>query len=105
MQIEIPTMAIRYSCKRLLKVCCRKEYAKQRAALINSKRASRSFIAGNPLPFDSKVKEWKYWVANITDAAKPGQPAPNAEPIRGTIKDTTHISVIDKNGNMFDSTP
>jgi gamma-glutamyltranspeptidase/glutathione hydrolase len=82
-----------------------KEYAKQRAALINLKRASRSFIAGNPLPFDSKVKEWKYWVANIPDAAKPEQPAPNAEPIRGTLKDTTHISVVDSAGNVFDSTP
>src|SRR5215813_12093792 len=82
-----------------------KQYAKQRAALINAKQASRSFIAGNPLPFDSKVKEWKYWVANITDAAKPGQPAPDAEPIRGTVKDTTHIAIVDKSGNVFDSTP
>jgi gamma-glutamyltranspeptidase/glutathione hydrolase len=82
-----------------------KEYAKQRAVLINPKRASRSFIAGNPLPFDSKVKEWKYWVANITDAVKPGQPAPNAEPIRGTLKDTTHIAIVDSAGNVFDSTP
>src|SRR6185503_14593600 len=60
-----------------------KAYAKQRAALIQPKGASRSFIAGNPLPFDSKIKEWKYWVADIKDGAKPGQPAPNAEPIRG----------------------
>jgi gamma-glutamyltranspeptidase/glutathione hydrolase len=82
-----------------------KDYARQRAAMINPKRASRSFIAGNPLPFDSKVKEWKYWVANVRDAATPGQPAPNAEPIRGTIKDTTHIAVIDNTGNVFDSTP
>src|SRR5215831_3413143 len=82
-----------------------KEYAKQRAALIQPKRASRSFIAGNPLPFDSKVKEWKYWVANISDAAKPGQPGPDAEPIRGTVKDTTHIAIIDSAGNVFDSTP
>ena len=82
-----------------------KAYAKERAKLIDPKHASRAFIAGNPLPFDSKVKEWKYWVANIADGARPGQPVPDAEPIRGTIKDTTHISVIDKNGNMFDSTP
>jgi len=82
-----------------------KEYARQRAALINPKRASRSFIAGNPLPFDSKVKEWKYWVANIADGAKPGQPAPEGEPIRGTLKDTTHIAIVDRAGNVFDSTP
>ena len=82
-----------------------KDYARQRAALINPKRASRSFVAGNPLPFDSKVKEWKYWVANLVDAAKPGQLAPNAEPIRGSIKDTTHIAIVDQAGNVFDSTP
>src|SRR2546425_4824699 len=82
-----------------------KAYAKQRAALIDAKHASRGFIAGNPLPFDSKVKEWKYWVANIPDGTKSAGPAPNAEPIRGTLKDTTHIAIIDNAGNMFDATP
>jgi gamma-glutamyltranspeptidase / glutathione hydrolase len=82
-----------------------KAYAKQRSSLIDPRHASRGFQAGNPLPFDSKVKEWKYWVANITDAKSPGGAAPDAEPIRGTRKDTTHISVIDKEGNVFDSTP
>ena len=82
-----------------------KAYAKQRAALIDPKHASRGFIAGNPMAFDSKVKEWKYWAANIADGTKSGGPAPDAEPIRGTIKDTTHISVIDKEGNIFDATP
>jgi gamma-glutamyltranspeptidase/glutathione hydrolase len=73
--------------------------------LIDPKKASTSFIAGNPLPFDTKVKDWKYWVANVKDGAKPGQPGPDAEPLRGTIKDTTHIAVIDRDGNIFDSTP
>ena len=82
-----------------------KAYAKERAKLIDPKKASRGFIAGNPLPFDTKVKEWKYWVANIADGYKPGQPGPDAEPLRGTLKDTTHISVIDHDGNIFDSTP
>ena len=82
-----------------------KPYAKLRAEQIDPKKASRGFIAGNPLPYDSKVKEWKYWVANIADGAKPGQPGPDAEPIRGTLKDTTHIAVIDRAGNVFDSTP
>jgi gamma-glutamyltranspeptidase/glutathione hydrolase len=82
-----------------------KAYAKSRAARIDPKKASRGFFAGDPLPYDSKVKEWKYWVANVTDGAKPGQPGPDAEPIRGTIKDTTHIAVIDRAGNIFDSTP
>jgi gamma-glutamyltranspeptidase/glutathione hydrolase len=82
-----------------------KAYAKQRAALIDPRHASRGFIAGNPLPFDTKVKEWKYWVANIPDGTKLGGSAPDAEPIRGTLKDTTHISIIDKEGNIFDATP
>jgi len=82
-----------------------KMYARERARLIDPKRASRAFVAGNPLPFDSKVKEWKYWVANIADGYQPNQPQPNAEPVSGTTKDTTHISVIDRDGNIFDSTP
>src|SRR5215470_9028445 len=60
-----------------------KDYAKERAKLIDPKRASRSFIAGNPLPFDPKVKEWSYWVANIQDAAQPGQPLVDPEPVAG----------------------
>jgi gamma-glutamyltranspeptidase/glutathione hydrolase len=82
-----------------------KEYAKTRAKRIDPKRASRAFIAGRPLPFDSQVKQWGYWTADIADGANPGQPAPDAEPLRGTIKDTTHIAVIDRDGNVFDSTP
>jgi gamma-glutamyltranspeptidase / glutathione hydrolase len=57
------------------------------------------------LPFDSKVKGWPYWVANITDAPERRQPSPDAESNDGAIKDTTHISVIDRDGNVFDSTP
>jgi gamma-glutamyltranspeptidase/glutathione hydrolase len=82
-----------------------KAYAQERAALIDPRKASRSFVAGNPLPFDTKVKEWKYWVANIADGYRPGQPAPDAEPLRGAVKDTTHIAIIDRDGNIFDSTP
>jgi gamma-glutamyltranspeptidase/glutathione hydrolase len=82
-----------------------KAYAKGRAGLIDSRKASRAYLAGNPLPFDSKVKEWKYWVANIADASEPRQPASESEPVGGMIKDTTHIAVIDKDGNVFDSTP
>ena len=82
-----------------------KAYARSRADRIDPKRASRAFAAGDPLPYDSHVKEWKYWVANIADGARPGQQGPDAEPIRGTLKDTTHIAVIDRAGNIFDSTP
>ncbi len=81
-----------------------KEYAKQRAKLIDPKRASRSFVAGDPLPFDSRVKQWAYWVANIKQPAPTG-PLPDAEPVAGGLKDTTHIAIIDKDGNIFDSTP
>ena len=82
-----------------------KAYARERAARIDPKRASRAFVAGNPLPFDAGVKAWKYWVANVADGYRPGEPAPDAEPLRGTIKDTTHIAIIDRAGNIFDSTP
>jgi gamma-glutamyltranspeptidase/glutathione hydrolase len=82
-----------------------KAYARERARLIDPRRASRAFVAGNPLPFDPRVKTWPYWVANIKDDTRPGGPAPDAEPIRGTLKDTTHIAVIDKDGNIFDATP
>ncbi|HMF27437.1 MAG TPA: gamma-glutamyltransferase, partial [Candidatus Cybelea sp.] len=82
-----------------------KEYAKQRAKLIDAKRANPTFVAGDPLPFDSKVKEWKYWVANIREQRKPDAPLPDAEPVAGAAKDTTHIAIIDKDGNVFDSTP
>jgi gamma-glutamyltranspeptidase/glutathione hydrolase len=82
-----------------------KAYARERSKLIDPKRASRAFVAGNPLSFDSTVKEWKYWVANVADGHTPGQPVPDAEPLRGTVKDTTHIAIIDRAGNIFDSTP
>ena len=41
----------------------------------------------------------------MADAVRPGAEVPNAEPIRGTLKDTTHIAIVDKDGNVFDSTP
>ena len=107
-----------------------KAYAAERARQIDPKRASKFFVAGNPLSYDTKVKEWTYWVANIREGHTAGQPAPEAEPIRGTAtgaaaspvtpagpatscaidstgtgKDTTHIAIIDKDGNIFDSTP
>ena len=84
-----------------------KAYAKERAKLIDPQRASTSFRAGNPMPFDSKVKQWKYWTANIAG----GTPSAAAAPVtiaqvnNGTVKDTTHIAIIDKDGNIFDCTP
>jgi gamma-glutamyltranspeptidase/glutathione hydrolase len=80
-----------------------KAYAKERAKLIDMKHASRSFIAGNPMAYDSKVKQWAYWTADLKEAA-PSPRLPDPERVSGA-KDTTHISIIDKDGNIFDSTP
>ncbi len=82
-----------------------KDYAKERAKLIDLQHASRAYIAGNPLPFDQHVKSWPYWVANLPDATKPGGPVVDPEPVAGAEKDTTHIAIIDKDGNIFDATP
>jgi gamma-glutamyltranspeptidase/glutathione hydrolase len=83
-----------------------KVYASERRKLIDPAHASKAFIAGDPLPFDSKVKTWPYWVAKIADGtAYVDGPSPDAELLRGIARDTTHIAVIDKDGNVFDSTP
>src|SRR5262249_6389007 len=52
-----------------------KEYAKTRAKLIDRKHASTTFIAGDPLPFDSKVKQWNFWKADVRDASSAGADA------------------------------
>ena len=44
-----------------------KEYAKERAALIDPKRASKAFIAGDPTKYDPQVKQWTYWKADVKD--------------------------------------
>lgn len=111
------------------------EYAAERAALIDPATASTQLRAGNPLPFDSTVTEWSFWIADEQAGSPDGVPPPSAEPIRGTdsgalepaepdplvqpigfkpriasdpqgfVKDTTHMAVIDADGNVFDSTP
>lgn len=83
-----------------------KAYAKQRAALIDPRRSSTTFIAGDPLAFDSTVKTWPFWKANIENGVTPrsgGAVAPDDS--SGIVKDTTHMAVIDKDGNVFDVTP
>jgi gamma-glutamyltranspeptidase/glutathione hydrolase len=92
-----------------------KAYAKERAALINPRQASRAFIAGDPLPFDSKVKTWTYSKFNIVDGTTTvsGDMASAAArdamsrglDSAGVSKDTTHMAVIDEAGNVFDVTP
>ena len=89
-----------------------KAYAKERAALIDPTRASSVFAAGDPFRFDSKVKEWPYWKANVradgTTARTGLDPlllSSLGQDSAGVSKDTTHMAVIDKDGNIFDATP
>ena len=77
-----------------------KAYAKERAALIDPKRASRSFVAGDPMKHDSRVKQWSFWKASVSDAASTRE-----DDSSGIVKDTTHMAVVDKEGNLFDATP
>ncbi len=79
-----------------------KEYGKARAAQIDMSRAIATQAAGDPLPFDPDVREWPFWVAGRTPAA--AQP-PVPDGYDPSLKDTTHIAVIDSAGNVFDSTP
>src|SRR6185503_6981110 len=44
-----------------------KAYAKERAALIDPRRASTAFVAGDPFRFDPQVKTWPYWRAHVPD--------------------------------------
>jgi gamma-glutamyltranspeptidase/glutathione hydrolase len=89
-----------------------KAYAKERAALIDPLRASTAFVAGDPLRYDSRVKDWPYWKADVPAGATPAPaatgaafpPALQPESI-GASKDTTHMAVIDRDGNLFDATP
>jgi gamma-glutamyltranspeptidase/glutathione hydrolase len=83
-----------------------KAYARERGTRIDPRHASKAFVAGNPLPFDSKVKTWSYWIANIADGTGVANDnSAEAELLRGIARDTTHIAVIDRDGNVFDSTP
>ncbi len=82
-----------------------KAYARERAALIDPRRASTSFIAGDPLKYDSKVKQWAFWKANVADATTPRTRGGDEENSPAIVKDTTHMAVIDKDGNIFDATP
>jgi len=96
-----------------------KEYAKVRAGQIDMAKAETEQVAGDPLPFDPVVKEWRFWKAGRTEAdgeSRRSSAGAKAEakaeggPVRAgdedpSLKDTTHIAIIDKDGNVFDSTP
>ena len=82
-----------------------KEYARLRSDEIDMTSSISDFIAGDPLPFDSAVSEWPYWVAAEQDD-EPEDPLPMASADHaGSLKDTSHIAIIDEEGNVFDSTP
>jgi gamma-glutamyltranspeptidase/glutathione hydrolase len=80
-----------------------KAYAKERAALIDMRTASKAFIAGDPLKHDSTVKTWPYARFNIADGTR--LTTAQGDDSTGIVKDTTHMAVIDKDGNVFDATP
>ena len=82
-----------------------KAYAKARAGQIDMARASTAFKAGNPLEHDPDVNEWPFWVADIEDGRATEDSPTSFVPDAGALKDTTHIAVIDRDGNVFDSTP
>jgi gamma-glutamyltranspeptidase/glutathione hydrolase len=80
-----------------------KAYAKERAALIDRGRASTSFIAGDPLKYDSTVTQWPFWKADVAQAMTPR--TVRGDDSSGVVKDTTHMAIVDKDGNIFDATP
>ena len=82
-----------------------KTYAGERAAEIDAARASVAFHAGDPLPHDPDVDEWPYWVADIEDGEAVSDADGSFVPSAGGLKDTTHIAIIDGDGNVFDATP
>ena len=80
-------------------------YAQARAAEIDPGRASLAFRAGDPLPHDPDVDEWPFWQADIADGVAASDADGSFVPSAGGLKDTTHIAVIDADGNVFDATP
>jgi gamma-glutamyltranspeptidase/glutathione hydrolase len=82
-----------------------KDYARERAALIDMARANKDFVAGNPLPYDSSVDSWPYWIAGQQDDSGSEGLSAAAVDHDGSLKDTSHIAIIDEEGNVFDSTP
>lgn len=84
-----------------------KAYAQQRASRIDMGKAEVAQVAGDPLPFDPKVKAWPFWIAGgVGGVGGTGEGGPvRAGDEDPSLKDTTHIAIIDKDGNVFDATP
>src|SRR5204862_666877 len=60
------------------------------------------------LKYDSAVKSWPFWRAG-EGAPKASLSADTllaqAEDSTGIVKDTTHMAIVDREGNVFDATP
>ena len=90
-----------------------KAYAKERATADRSKARVAVVHRGRSTPYDSTVKQWPYWKADVSDQrrSRGGCRRPGAVAHRsgrdsaGVSKDTTHMAIIDKDGNIFDVTP
>jgi gamma-glutamyltranspeptidase/glutathione hydrolase len=82
-----------------------KAYAASRAREIDPSRASPAFKAGDPLPYDPDVTEWPFWIANIEDGQATEDAGSSFVPSSGGLKDTSHMAIIDADGNIFDTTP
>ncbi len=86
-----------------------KDYAKDRAALIDQKNSIKTFVAGDPLKYDSTVKSWPFWRAGDDTVPKANLTFNDkialVEDSNGIVKDTTHIAIVDHDGNLFDVTP
>ncbi len=80
-----------------------KDYAKARAKLIDMAHASEVLRGGDPVAFDPDVDEWPFWVAG--ESVESDAAIDNAALEAASLKDTTHIAIIDRHGNIFDSTP
>ncbi|MBT5030777.1 MAG: gamma-glutamyltransferase family protein [Proteobacteria bacterium] len=82
-----------------------KEYARERAAQIDPTQSSTEFLAGDPLKYDADVNEWPYWVAGKDEQPMGSGLSLTQTDFPSSLKDTSHIAIIDKDGNVFDSTP
>src|SRR5688572_10403142 len=95
-----------------------KAYAQQRAAQIDMAKAQVAQVAGDPLPFDPRVKSWPFWKAGADNGAAEATPYGSSGsvgasgvgrgfsraereggPVRPgdedpSLKDTTHIAII-----------
>ena len=80
-------------------------YARERAAEIDPGRASVAFRAGDPVPHDPEVDDWPFWVADIEDGVAASDADGSFVPSAGGLKDTTHVAIVDADGNVFDATP